>query len=160
MSRKGKPEPYLRLLRVLVETYFAILERDAAAIRRHGLTPSQFDVVATLGNTAGMTCRMLSEKTLVTKGTLTGVLDRLSARGIVERRPAPGDRRSLIVRLTPKGSRLFRTVFPSVLAEMRPYFEHSLNSKERDLLCSLLLKLRSGFDAPPRKATRERGGST
>jgi MarR family 2-MHQ and catechol resistance regulon transcriptional repressor len=142
---KSKPDPYLRTVRLLVEAYFAFVERDAVVIRRHGLTPSQFDVVATLGNTDGMSCGELSERTLVTKGTLTGIVDRLAARGVVERSSAPHDRRSIVVRLTAKGDRVFRTVFPVVVGEIRPYVERALNAADRERLCELLAKLRDGF---------------
>jgi MarR family 2-MHQ and catechol resistance regulon transcriptional repressor len=49
------------------------------------LTPSQFDIIATLGNTPGMTLQGIGEKTLITKGTLTGVVDRLQEKGLVDR---------------------------------------------------------------------------
>jgi len=52
-------------------------------IRSLGLTPPQFDIVATLGNTPGMSPKELGEKTLITKGTLTGVVDRLEDKGLV-----------------------------------------------------------------------------
>ena len=74
---EAEKEPFLKLLRPLVETYAAFLRKDAEQVRRLGLTGSQFDVIATLGDTDGLPCSELSEKTLVTKGTLTGVLDRL-----------------------------------------------------------------------------------
>ena len=107
-TKRFPAEPYFPVLRTLVETYFAFLARDAVAIRAQGLTASQFDVVATLGNTPGMACRELSERTLVTKGTLTGVLDRLEAKRLIERLPSATDRRSIHVRLTKKGEELFR----------------------------------------------------
>ena len=46
--------------------------------------------------------RLLRE-TLVTSGTMTNRVDRLAARGFVERYPDPDDRRGVIVRLTPEG---------------------------------------------------------
>ena len=143
-----RPEPYLGVVRALVETYFAFLARDSVAIRAAGLTPSQFDVVATLGNTKGMTCRALSEQTLVTKGTLTGVLDRLESRGIVRRSASREDRRSIHVRLTPKGDDLFRSVFPAVIAAMKPYFDRALGTADAAVLRRLLLQLKASFDAP------------
>jgi len=36
------------------------------------MTPPQFDIIATLGNTSGMTATVLGEKTLITKGSLPG----------------------------------------------------------------------------------------
>ncbi|OYV40086.1 MAG: MarR family transcriptional regulator [Thiomonas sp. 20-64-5] len=78
-----------------------------------GLTPAQFDVLATLGNTEGMNPKRLSEKTLITKGTLTGVVDRLLAKGLAQRLPDPADGRGQIVRLTPEGQAAFEQVFPA-----------------------------------------------
>ncbi|MCZ6781461.1 MAG: MarR family transcriptional regulator [Nitrospirae bacterium] len=53
-----------------------------------------------------MTCAELSAATLVTKGTLTGVLDRLAAKGLIQRSTLRGDRRCITVRLTDKGNAL------------------------------------------------------
>src|SRR5712692_8855556 len=58
MARKPTPEPskdpFMKVLRPLVETYFALMDKGAVHIRSLGLTGSQFDVVATLGDTVGM----------------------------------------------------------------------------------------------------------
>jgi DNA-binding MarR family transcriptional regulator len=138
-------EAFLLVLRPLVETYFAFLRKDDRHIRSLGLTSPQFDVIATLGDTQGMPCRELSEKTLVTKGTLTGVLDRLEARGEIERIPSKEDRRSTIVRLTPKGQRLFDRVFPKHISYMKPYFEQALTARDMNQLRTLLLRLKESF---------------
>ena len=138
-------EPFLRVLRPLVETYFAFVRRDDRHIRALGLTSAQFDVIATLGDTTGMPCAELSDKTLVTKGTLTGVLDRLEARGEIERVPSETDRRSIIVRLTPKGKRLFQRVFPAHIYYMKPYFERALTERQMTDLRNLLLGLKKSF---------------
>ena len=138
-------EPFLQILRPLVETYFAFLRKDDRHIRSLGLTSPQFDVIATLGDTPGMPCRELSEKTLVTKGTLTGVLDRLEARGEIERIPSKEDRRSTIVRLTSKGKAQFERVFPAHIYYMKPYFEQALTVGEMAQLRTLLLRLKASF---------------
>ena len=76
-------ERYLRSIRLLAECFHAFERQAGANIRcRTGLTPPQFDIIATLGNTPGMSFKELSERTLITKGTLTGVVDRLE-----EKRP-------------------------------------------------------------------------
>ena len=76
-----KDDPYLRLVRPLVQAYLAFYRVGSRHIEEMGVTPAQFDVIAELGDTSGMTCADLSEATLITKGTLTGVLDRLVAKG-------------------------------------------------------------------------------
>ena len=150
MARKPTLDPsqdsFMKVLRPLVETYFAFLRRDDPHIRSLGLTSSQFDVIATLGDTEGMTCRELSEKTLVTKGTLTGVLDRLEKKGMIIRVPSREDRRSIFIRLTPKGNARFREVFPAHIQYMKPYFERALTASEVRKLHELLLRLKDSFE--------------
>lgn len=72
-------------------------------IRSLGLTPPQFDVIAALGDAGSMHCGALGEATLITKGTLTGILDRLEQKGWIQREASPTDRRSILVRLTTEG---------------------------------------------------------
>lgn len=139
-------EPFLMVLRPLVEAYFAFLRKSDRHIRSLGLTPPQFDVIVTLGDTTGMTCKELSEKTLVTKGTLTGVMDRLEAKGLIERIPSRKDRRSIIIRLTEKGDEQFRKVFPAQIYYLKPYFERALTSTQMKDLRSMLIKLKKGFE--------------
>jgi DNA-binding MarR family transcriptional regulator len=69
-----------------------------------------------------MTCRELGERTLITKGTLTGVLDRLVARGLVSRCSHETDGRSRNVRLTEAGRHLFEAVFSEHLAHCAEAF--------------------------------------
>ncbi len=140
-----KVDPYLKVLRPLVEAYLAFWRTDSRHIRSMRLTPSQFDVIATLGDTDGMTCSELSTHTLVTKGTLTGVLDRLVAKGLIRRDDVKGDRRRIKVCLTEKGDALFRKTFAAHIAFLRPYFERALSQKDVETACALLLRLRDSF---------------
>ncbi len=112
-TQKAAKEPALAMLRELVRTYQAFYAYDEEHIRQLGLTVPQFDVIATLGNTPGMMMNQVAEKTLVTKGTLTGIIDRLERKGLVQREVPPGNRRCFIVVLTPKGQQLFEEIFPA-----------------------------------------------
>jgi DNA-binding MarR family transcriptional regulator len=138
-------DPYLSALRPLVEAYLAFARADNRHIKAMNLTPSQFDVIATLGDTDGMTCADLSAATLVTKGTLTGVLDRLEAKGMIQRDAVEADRRRTKIRLTEKGQSLFEKIFPAHAAFLRPFFEHALSQKEVEALRTLLFRLRDSF---------------
>lgn len=140
-----KDDPYLKVLRPLVEAYLAFWLVDSRHIKSLRLTPSQFDVIATLGDTDGMTCAELSNATLVTKGTLTGVLDRLVAKGLIQREAVAGDRRCTKIKLTQRGDALFRKVFAAHIAHIRPFFERALNQKEVEQLRTLLLRIRDSF---------------
>lgn len=145
-----KDDPVLKVLRPLVEAYLAFSRTDSRHIRSLRLTPSQFDVVATLGDTKGMTCAELSAATLVTKGTLTGVLDRLAGKGLIRRETVVGDRRSIKISLTDKGNQLFRRTFAAHVAFLRPFFERALTRKDADVLHDLLVRIRDSFEQPPR----------
>lgn len=140
-----KDDPYLKLVRPLVEAYLAFWRADSRHIKSLRLTPSQFDVIATLGDTEGMTCSELSAKTLVTKGTLTGVLDRLVSKGLIRRDAVKGDRRYTKILLTEKGDALFRKSFAAHIAFLRPFFERALTPKEVEQARTLLLRLRDSF---------------
>jgi DNA-binding MarR family transcriptional regulator len=114
----SQPAEFLPTVQALVQCYQAFEAYSAANIRELGLTSPQFDIIATLGNTPGMTATELGEKTLITKGTLTGVVDRLIDRGWVERVAHDSDRRCQIIRLTPSGEALFARVFPLHMAHL------------------------------------------
>jgi DNA-binding MarR family transcriptional regulator len=117
-------ERYLRSIRLLAECMQSFERASGDNVRRLGFTHSQFDIIATLGNTPGMTCKELGEKTLITKGTLTGVLDRLEQKGLIERERGCEDRRQLMVRLTPHGEAVFDDIFPKVVAQGKQRFNH------------------------------------
>lgn len=148
-------EPSLVTLRELARCFQAFESYSAAHVRTLGLTPPQFDIVATLGNTPGMSFKELGEKTLITKGTLTGVVDRLEARGIVRRVDSSADRRSTRVELTDAGAALFDEVFPGVVARTKQVFD-ILGESERLALEGSLRRLRETFESFP-KAGGEAG---
>jgi DNA-binding MarR family transcriptional regulator len=115
-------ERFFRSVRLLAECYQAFERISGAHVRSLNLTASQFDIIATLGNTEGMSFKELGEKTLITKGTLTGIIDRLTSKGLVSRCAHTDDRRSSIVRLTPEGQREFERIFPLHVAHCKPAF--------------------------------------
>jgi DNA-binding MarR family transcriptional regulator len=133
------------VIRELARCYQAFQRVSDAHVRRTGLTSAQFDIVVTLGNTEGMTFKELGSRTLITKGTLTGVVDRLESRGLVARLASPTDGRSTLVRLTEQGDRVFREVFEPHLAVLAPAFE-SLPECGRKELVKRLGQLREALE--------------
>lgn len=116
------PSIFLPLMRELSGTYQAFEMYSSAHVRSLSLTPAQFDIVATLGNTPGMSPKELGEKTLITKGTLTGVIDRLVDKKLVRRAASPSDGRCQVIKLTAQGEKLFARVFPAHMAHMEHAF--------------------------------------
>ncbi|NJL97349.1 MAG: MarR family transcriptional regulator [Synechococcaceae cyanobacterium SM2_3_2] len=137
-------EPFLEVLRELAGGYQAFTVYSDTHVRKMGLTPPQFDVIATLGNTAGMTMNVLAEKTLVTKGTLTGIVDRLQDKGLVRREVPPENRRCFLIVLTPEGEQVFRETFPAQIAHLKERFDQ-LDPEDLVTLKTSLRKLRLLF---------------
>ena len=96
-------QPFMGIVRELVWAYQAFSKLDSDALRQYKLTTPQADVIFTLGNTEGLTFKEIGEMTLITKGTLTGVIDRLEQKSLVKRIQGRDDRRCTQVKLTKKG---------------------------------------------------------
>ncbi|MFW5469346.1 MarR family winged helix-turn-helix transcriptional regulator [Knoellia sp. CPCC 206435] len=108
-----------------------------------GLGEGEFDVLATLRRQGGdfaLTPSDLSEQTVVSSGAVTKRVDRLEARGLVERRPSGTDGRSRLVALTPAGRKLIDRAFAAHLANEERLLS-VLSQPERDALERGLLAL-------------------
>lgn len=139
-------QPFMPVMYELVRAYQAFESYSAAHIRTLGLTSSQFDIIATLGNTDGMSFKDLGEKTLITKGTLTGVVDRLEAKSLVRRVASASDGRSQMVQLTGAGEALFARVFPAHLSHIEQVFA-AYTQKNLDNTEAVLRQLKDAFSA-------------
>ena len=101
-----------------------------AELRRLGLSIPQFDVLSTLSEREGLTQQDLAGRLYVTKGNVSGLIDRLVEAGLVERRASPGDRRSHALHLTPVGANLAERG----IAVQRAYVVETLGRfEERDI---------------------------
>lgn len=115
-------ERYLKSVRLLAECMQGFERFSSEWARRSGLTHAQFDIIATLGNTPGMSYKELGQRTLITKGTLTGVIERLEEKGLVVRERSGDDKRSFFVRLNPAGDAVFAEAFPQVTRQCATLF--------------------------------------
>jgi len=92
--------------------FIRLNRRVSAAIgselRNLGMSIPQFDVLSTLSEQEGLTQQELAARLYVTKGNVSGLIDRLVEATLVERRVIPGDRRSHALHLTPTGAHLAR----------------------------------------------------
>lgn len=86
----------------------------------------------------------LLRETLVTSGTMTNRVDRLTARGLVERLPDPNDRRGVLVRLTPDGKSTVDAAFEALLDAERALMP-DLDAGDREQLATLLRRLLEPF---------------
>lgn len=109
----------------------------ARALREIGLSIPQFDVLSALDQGAGITQRELAQQLFVTKGNVSGLIDRLVDAKLVERHRGAKDRRSHSLVLTQDGRALAAAGF----AVQKTFIEKSLGRlAARDLaLLHLLL---------------------
>jgi MarR family transcriptional regulator, organic hydroperoxide resistance regulator len=96
----------------------------AAELKTLGLSIPQFDLLSTLTEREGLSQQELAERLYVTKGNVSGLLDRMVEAGLVERRSIPGDRRSNALHLTPKG----RDLANQGIAAQRSYVMRTLGT--------------------------------
>ncbi|MFC6154192.1 MarR family winged helix-turn-helix transcriptional regulator [Nocardioides yefusunii] len=117
------------------------------AFAASGIESWEFDVLAALrraGAPYELSPGKLLRETLVTSGTMTNRVDRLTARGFVERLPDPNDRRGVLVRLTPEGKVAVDDAFEALLTAERALMP-DLDDAERETLATLLRRLLEPF---------------
>ena len=117
------------------------------AFTAHRIETWEFDVLAALrraGRPYQLTPGALVRQTMVTSGTMTNRVDRLVARGLVERSPDPRDRRGVLVRLTTTGKRSVDGAFESLLASERDLLA-DLTENDRAALAGLLKRVMVGL---------------
>jgi MarR family transcriptional regulator, organic hydroperoxide resistance regulator len=83
----------------------AILHQLAAELAHLDLTPSEINALANLADGRGRTVSELGAAAGTRPTTMTSVLDRLERRGHISRGSLPGNRRAVLVELTPSGRR-------------------------------------------------------
>jgi DNA-binding MarR family transcriptional regulator len=136
---------HLSLVKELVQAYQAFEAHSAAHIKEMGLTTTQFDIIATLGNQLPMTCKELGEKTLISKGTMTGVLERLELKGFIEKLMNDDDGRSYKIGLSKAGDKLFKKVFPEHVEYLGKALG-KLNKKELEQAVTVLKEVKAMFN--------------
>jgi len=108
-------------------------------------TLPRFDLMAQLERAAGgLTMGELSRRLMVSNGNVTGLIDRLVAEGMVERRTDETDRRAQLVRLTAAGKRAFDAMTPVHQAWIADALT-SLGAADKTHLLDLLAKLKTAL---------------
>jgi DNA-binding MarR family transcriptional regulator len=96
---------WFRLIRLEARMQAAVGER----LREIGVSIPQCDVLTTLTEKEGVSQQELATRLYVTKGNISGLIDRLTEAGLVERRSIASDRRQHAIYLTDAGRRKAET---------------------------------------------------
>jgi DNA-binding MarR family transcriptional regulator len=107
-------------------------------LRPYGLARGSHNVLQILGGATGpLTPSEITSRLVATSATVTGLLDTLERRGLIERRLRDGDRRSFLVTIRPRGRRLLDELVPALI-EQEKVWAAGVPRKEREGLISLL----------------------
>jgi DNA-binding MarR family transcriptional regulator len=142
-------------VRALVKAGFLISNRPQAPHHAYQLDLAEADVLATVARAQGghLNCSEIAEKTLITKGGITKILDRLETRGLVTRVPSRDDRRSISVQLSAKGVELWRRFYPEIARSAREVLEKAFRPEQTRQFSKLLDLLVRSLEADSAKAS-------
>lgn len=157
--RRERPDLDISPLALLGRLFRAAQLADRALAEgtaRHGLRPGWFDLLAALrraGPPYELNPTDLMEATMLSSGGITKRLDRLTAAGLVERRPDPDDRRGTLVRLTRKGRHLIDRALAEHVADEERLLQ-PLRPGDRRALDDLLRRLLDSLDSSNQSSSR------
>ena len=119
----------------------ALLERVEGRVQEAGLPPLDwYDVLWAIEREGPLRQRDLANHMLLKRYSISRLIDRLEADGLVERRECPGDARGQLLHLTPAGAKLRREIWMVYGKAMREALA-PLSEKEALQLAALLAKL-------------------
>jgi DNA-binding MarR family transcriptional regulator len=138
--------------REAAQTWESIFRAQVTLMRRLAaddiwgdLSIREYDVLFTLSGAprGSLRLRDLNEAILLAQSSLSRMVERLEARGLVERSPAPDDGRGTLVALTAKGARIQKELGRAHVRAIDHYVGGVLDSGEMATLRGLLDRLRA-----------------
>lgn len=139
---KGTPEEQnaLNAFINLARCTNSLRSRLSKSFHENDLTESQFGVLEALYHLGPLCQKELADKLLVSGGNMTFVIDNLEKRGLVERVRNEKDRRFFNIRLTKKGNRKIKKLFPKHISLIVDEFQ-CLTASEQEKLREICRKL-------------------
>lgn len=163
---KGKvtlsaPGPRYLALIELLRTAESLWNASRVFFARWDLSPSQFNVLNLLFDLReGCSQIELSRRLIMHRSNVTGLVDRLEARGLLERRANPTDRRAFNVALTHAGRKLIQQINPHYYAAAETVWEQMPVERANALVAELAgISARAGeiaTSAPRSTARRQK----
>jgi len=136
--------PVRRVPLALARRFFHICtSAAAAAVTGAGLTPLEFAVMAYVNSTDGepdIDQSALAARLGADRNSTSLLVGSLESKGLLERRVSDADRRARLVRLTPRGEKLFTKLHPKAIERQQQVLD-VLDPAERDVLLDLLVRV-------------------
>ena len=99
-------DPYASIIADFRASMTMLKCASSERVLRLGISMAQLHILYTLQRSGEMTMSRLAEVLNVSLSNATGLIDRIEERGYVERSRVPEDRRIVMIRVTPEGSRM------------------------------------------------------
>jgi DNA-binding MarR family transcriptional regulator len=134
----------------LVRAQVSVMRRLGADFPIDNISFTEYDVLFTLSRRSDRRLRMrdLNNDILLTQPSVSRLIDRLTARGLVAKLPDPDDARGIVVELTDEGFELFRRAAVGHVRSINERVGSVLDEEELETLTRLCDKLRAGVAAP------------
>ncbi|MGG2460807.1 MarR family winged helix-turn-helix transcriptional regulator [Streptomyces sp. RGM 3693] len=142
------------LAAMLVPLCRALIDAERPVLDAHGLTMWAYAVLLRLDETPIRTQAALAEAIRADKTRIIPILDDLETRGLIHRRPDPGDRRVRLVSVTPEGRRLRDAVQADIQRGEERLLAH-LPTADREGFLRGLLALHALPEIPPHLPSRD-----
>jgi MarR family 2-MHQ and catechol resistance regulon transcriptional repressor len=145
----------LKLWRALDRAHAALAAAAGEEAARHGLSIAELEVLDTLRRKGPLSVGQVRRRVRVSSGGATYLVSRLEARGLLERRDVPGDRRARVATLTPAGDEVAAAVQPALSERMRRAVS-GMGKKDRRALLELLEALEDSCLADEHRDAEQR----
>ncbi|MFJ7334437.1 MarR family winged helix-turn-helix transcriptional regulator [Streptomyces sp. NPDC101116] len=135
----GRPDPLtLEVVELIGEVVARFHEDYESAAAEHSLTGAQARLLSLLC-LEPLPMRRLAQQLKCEPSNVTGIVDRLEARGLVERQPAPADRRVKVAAATAEGREVARSLRETLRFAREPLA--GLSEEERVALRDTLRRM-------------------
>jgi DNA-binding MarR family transcriptional regulator len=129
----------------LVFTADLLVKRISELVQPFDLTPASGLVLSILADSESpLPPNQIADRLIISRATVTGLVDSLEQRAYVRRRPHPSDRRMLLIEPTDQG-RQVADAFRSIVHQHQKVWMDVLNEKEQGQLIDFLKRLQESL---------------
>jgi len=133
----------------------AVFSDFAAELKASDISPGRFGVLVLISANPGMTQSLLASATQLDRSTMVAVIDQLEARGLMERRASPTDRRSNALVLTEAGEKLLK-LLKRRIKQHEARIAAAMTPAESATLVGLLTRIRTQLQAGSERRTSKK----
>ncbi len=142
-----KERPQAMAMRALFRTSARLYDSHKPLMAKIGMSISEFDLLAALGNTDGMQMSALAQHMITTPPNVTRVCQKMEKNGLVSRARSAESDRVVVACLTQEGQALFDKIFMPVVEFSIALVDQTLSTNEQIQLARLLNKMDSALQS-------------